>query len=134
MPLEVLGPLVVIGIAFMVWLVSRMGGHAAVRFQTAADVEAAVKHLFPDVPPSAIAIAENGRAAVFMSADGRVGVLRRIADRDAISITHSAGAMRIDFCDAGFPAITMTETDNATSRAFARLNEPGSLQTAKAVA
>lgn len=127
MPLWLLGPLVVVGIALVVFLVKRTGGDAPPMF---ADGDAAARMIraeFPSIVPAALKTCEAGRAAVFQSGDGGVGVIRQIGRNSVgrkrmpgeFTISRQGKALRIALHDAGFPDPLLEFDTEEEARAFA---------------
>jgi hypothetical protein len=115
MPLELLGPMVIVGIAAVVWLVSRTGGTASAMFASQMAADRAIRMQFPGIVPVAMEIGEEGRACIFRTGDGRIGAIRqigrnaagRLAAPDKAGLHADGNALRLDFHDTGFPPVTV---------------------------
>lgn len=115
MSLELLGPLVVIGVAGLVWLVHVMGWTRSPVF---ADLAAAEQVFLQDHPRAEIAdgaLADDRRAALFQTAEG-VGfagwlgdgpLTRHFRRGEAISAAQAGDRLSIGVADFGAPVFAL---------------------------
>jgi hypothetical protein len=135
MPLWLLGPLVVIGIALIVWLVRRSGGDAPAAFPTdpahpqCVAMLKAFRARHDGIRIMRCEIAPGGAAALMVLDGGQTGVAvpmgRHFASRvmaPAAPKTRLNGAiLHVDFGDAGFPPLALAYPDAQGAKAAQRL-------------
>ena len=121
MPLELLGPLVVFGIAGLVWLVHLMGWTRSPQY---ADFAAAARTFSADFPAARVedgALADDRRAALFATGEGvgfagwlGDGPLTRHFRRGEVAGAAERGdRLSIETVDFGAPAFALRLSDAA---------------------
>lgn len=120
MPLEVLGPLVLFGVAGVVLLVHLLGGSRSLRLADEAEALAVLAADYPDAAPRRAILADDRRAALVEAAGG-LGVVRAMGDRwfarllaprDA-EARESRRGVEIVIADFGAPAVALRLADAA---------------------
>lgn len=110
MPLNILLPMVIVGIAGIVLLLHLLGLSRPARFETEAQARAAWLREFPDDIPQRITLCEHRGAALIGLADGFGVVWPMGADTTArhltsAQITRAAGGLHITLPDYTAPRI-----------------------------
>lgn len=119
MPLEILAPLVVVGIAGLVWLVHLLGWTKQPAFASADDAREAFLADYPDERPKVEVLADDARAALFLCGDG-VGFAENFGDGrvtrlfragDLAAVTEAGDSLRIATEDFSAPSFEFTLAD-----------------------
>lgn len=115
MPLEILGPLVVLGIAGIALLLHWLGLTAPRHFRTEDDVRRAWAREFPNTPPQDILMSSDAKAALILLGN-RAGLTWCFGD-DTVSrllrgheTTITPSGLRIALADFGAPQVNVTLT------------------------
>ena len=125
MPLWLLGPLVVAGIALVVWVVNRTGGRSEPRFADLSSAQSGFLAHYPDAKVGAVMLASDGSAALLALDDGRAGITvpvgryaaARLFDPMHAHIDVHGDMVSIDLSDPAFPARTLRFADTDAARA-----------------
>ena len=114
MPLSILGPMVVIGIAGIVLLLHLLGLSQSRRFESAAEARAAWDREFgADDPACAATLSHDGHAALIETQAGRHGIVLPMgADTtarhlDGAKVAPAPGGLRIDLPDFTAPHVRL---------------------------
>ena len=126
MPLPLLGALVVLGIGGLVLLIHLLGWSKRPHYADAAEATAALLADYPNVEIRDVALADDGRAALFDLAEG-VGfaapfgegrLTRLITDDDVKKVDEAPDGLTIWLSDYTAPRLTIALTDQAARTAW----------------
>jgi len=106
MPLELLVPMVVLGVALTLFVTHALGGSCIPPVEVGqATATFTAEH--PGLSIQRVEIDRSGRTAVVLLEDGRVGVVTRIGDHLTVKIATDAARvqdrLRLRFGDVGWP-------------------------------
>jgi len=125
MPLEILGPLVVVGIGGIVLLIHLLGWSATRVLADEAEVAAMLIGDFPEVSVKRVALGDDGASALVETAEGLglvramgVGWLTRLLGAGAASAQVEGDEVHVYMADFGAPEVSIRLAD-AESRAAA---------------
>ena len=127
MPLQIILPIVVFGIAGIVWLVHSSGWTVHRRIHDLADAQALWQADFPDEGLSKLRCDDENRVALVWLLDGRMGliwsfgddVVARHLDRPPVVQATSSG-LALGLNDYTAPRVDVTLADHATRTEWAK--------------
>ncbi|MFD1157775.1 hypothetical protein [Roseovarius aestuarii] len=129
MPLEILLPLVIFGIAGIAVLLHQLGLSAPTKFEDEAAAEAAWSREFPEDKATHVRLCRNKKAALIETPQGKGIVWAIGADTTARYLTGArivptSTGLRIDLPDVTAPHIALALKENEAAAWIKHLKEP----------